>query len=185
MASEGGGRNRVPPPHPSPRGPQEAPKRPQGALKRPLRSPKRPQRSLQEVPRSPLEASNLPPGGPKEANHELPTNIQDTSDPSPKHGGGIGRRPLDLRRHGNGKSASGTCPRWLMAPFALGSLGVQSLLRHRSLLGALVFRACYVLARCWEPWCSEIVTLPLALGSLGAQTLLRHRSLSGALVLRA
>ena len=27
-----------------------------------------------------------------------------------------------------------------MAPFALGSLGVESLLRYRSLLGALVFR---------------------------------------------
>ena len=52
-----------------------------------------------------------------------------------------------LRRHGNGKSASGTCPRWLMAPFALGSLGVESLLRHRSLLGALVFKDCYVAAR--------------------------------------
>ena len=61
--------------------------------------------------------------------------------------------PLDLGRHGNGKSASGTCPRWLMAPVALGSLGAESLLRHRSLLGALVFRDCYVAARSWEPWC--------------------------------
>ena len=52
-----------------------------------------------------------------------------------------------LGRHGNGKSASATCPRSLMAPFALGSLGVESLLRHRSLLGALVFRDVYVAAR--------------------------------------
>ena len=72
-----------------------------------------------------------------------------------------------------------------MAPFALGSLGVESLLRHRSLLGALVFRACYVLARYWKPWCSEVFTLPLALGNLGVENCLRHRSLLGALVLRA
>ena len=50
-----------------------------------------------------------------------------------------GKRP-DLRRHGNGKSASGTCPRWLMASFALGSLGVKGWLRHRSLLGAVAFK---------------------------------------------
>ena len=48
------------------------------------------------------------------------------------------------------------------SPFPLGSLGVQTLLRHRSLLGALVFRACYVLARCWEPWCDELFALPIA-----------------------
>ncbi|MCP4503930.1 MAG: hypothetical protein GY822_28735, partial [Deltaproteobacteria bacterium] len=27
---------------------------------------------------------------------------------------------------------------------------------HPSLLGALVLRACYVTARSWEPWCSEM-----------------------------
>ena len=52
-----------------------------------------------------------------------------------------------LGRHGNGKSASATCPRSLMAPFALGSLGVQRWLHCRSLLGALVFRNVYVAAR--------------------------------------
>ena len=56
--------------------------------------------------------------------------------------------------------------------------------RHPSLLGALVLRACYVTARSWEPWCSEIVTLPLALGNLGVQRCLRCRSLLGALVSR-
>ena len=71
-----------------------------------------------------------------------------------------------------------------MAPFALGSLGVESLLRHRSILGALVFRDCSVTARSREPWCSEIATLPLALGSLGVESLLRHRSLLGTLVFR-
>ena len=54
------------------------------------------------------------------------------------------------------RAPSGTCPRWLMAPFALGSLAVQSLLRHRSLLGALVSRDVYVAARSWEPWCREL-----------------------------
>ena len=49
-----------------------------------------------------------------------------------------------------------TCPRSLMAPFALGSLGVESLLRHRSLSGALVVRDVYVAARSWEPWCREL-----------------------------
>ena len=71
-----------------------------------------------------------------------------------------------------------------MAPFALGSLGVESLLRHRSLLGALVLRDVYVAARSREPWWSEIATLPLALASLGVKTLFCHRSLLGALVLR-
>ena len=65
------------------------------------------------------------------------------------------------------------------------------MLRHRSLLGALVFRdfyvaarswalvsrACCVTALCWEPWCSETFTLPLALRSLGVQSFLRHRAL--------
>ena len=97
-----------------------------------------------------------------------------------------------------------------MAPFALGSRGVESLLRHRSLLGALVFRDCLrcrsllgalvltfvhvtallgalvlraycVIARCLAP-CSQMFALPLALRSLGVQNLLRERSLLGALV---
>ena len=48
-------------------------------------------------------------------------------------------------------------------PLALGSLGVENCLRHRSLLGALVLRACHVTARCWEPWCEELFALPIAL----------------------
>ena len=64
-------------------------------------------------------------------------------------------------------------------------LSVDNRLRRRSLLGALVLRACYVTARSWEPWCSEMFTLPLALGSLGVENCLRHRSLLGALVLPA
>ena len=88
---------------------------------------------------------------------------------------------------------------------------MKRLLRCRSLLGALVLRACYVAARSWEPWCSEMFTLPLVIeslgveslrqrsllatsvlillyvtpfdiGSLGVESLLRHRSLLGALV---
>ena len=57
-----------------------------------------------------------------------------------------------------------------MAPFALGSLGVKSFPRHSSLLGALAFRALYVIART---------------GSLGVQNVLRHCSLLEALVFRA
>ena len=53
-------------------------------------------------------------------------------------------------------------------PLALGGLGVESLLRYRSLLGALVFRDCYA---------------PIALASLGIESLLRHCSLLGASVL--
>ena len=48
-----------------------------------------------------------------------------------------------------------------------------------------MLRACYVTARSWEPWCSEMFTLPLALGSLGVENCLRNRSLLGALALRA
>ena len=47
-----------------------------------------------------------------------------------------------------------SCPRWLMTPFVLESLGVKSLLRQRSY---------------WEPWCSGIVALLLALGRLGVE----------------
>ena len=39
---------------------------------------------------------------------------------------------------------------------------MKSLLRHRSLLGAVVFRDCYVAARYWEPWFSELVLSPFA-----------------------
>ena len=80
-----------------------------------------------------------------------------------------------------------------MAPFALGSHGVESLLRHRSLLGALVFRDVYVAARSWEPWRSKLFTPSFVLGasgfealyaivrteSLGVQTCSRHRPYGG------
>ena len=59
------------------------------------------------------------------------------------------------------------------------------MLRCRSLLRALVLRACYVTARSWEPWCPEMFTLPLALGGLGVANGLSNRSILGALVLRA
>eukprot|EP00959_Pyramimonas_sp_CCMP1952_P108109 2260166-Pyramimonas_sp.AAC.1 len=80
-----------------------------------------------------------------------------------------------------------------MSPLALESLGVQRLLRCRSLVGTLVLRACYVTARPWEPWCSELVTYPFAVGSLsvtvtlprlGVKTLSCHRSLLGAFVFK-
>ena len=75
-----------------------------------------------------------------------------------------------------------------MAPFALGSLGVKSFPRHSSLLGALAFRALYVIARTgslgfkmfhvtvrsWKPWCSELFTSLSVFGSLGNQSWSRH-----------
>eukprot|EP00959_Pyramimonas_sp_CCMP1952_P175204 3661527-Pyramimonas_sp.AAC.1 len=45
---------------------------------------------------------------------------------------------------------SKTCRRWLMAPFALGSLGGKRLRHRSSFLGALLVSACYVTALCWE-----------------------------------
>ena len=79
------------------------------------------------------------------------------------------------------------------SPFAIGSLGVESLLRHRSLLGALVFRDVYVAARSWEPWRSKLFTPSFVLGasafealyaivrteSLGVQNCSRHRPYGG------
>ena len=56
------------------------------------------------------------------------------------------------------------------SPFVLGGRGVQGLLRHCELLGALVIRAFYVTVRSWEPWCYELVTSPLAVGSLGVKS---------------
>ena len=88
---------------------QEAPKRPlrgpQGAPRCFQEAPKGPPRGPQEAPSGPHEAqkrpqeglqdaSNLPPRGPREANHETPTNIHEASDPPPRHGGGMGRRPI-------------------------------------------------------------------------------------------
>ena len=80
-----------------------------------------------------------------------------------------------------------------MAPFALGSLGAESLLRHRSLLGALVIRPFYLTARSWEHWFEELLTSLGPLGGvtgtsclrqrLGVKSLLRYLSLLGALVL--
>eukprot|EP00959_Pyramimonas_sp_CCMP1952_P027072 568562-Pyramimonas_sp.AAC.1 len=67
-----------------------------------------------------------------------------------------------LGRHGNGKSASATCPRWLTSLFALGSLGGSSLLRHRSFLGALPTSACVTSPLCWEPCWEELVASPLS-----------------------
>ena len=57
-----------------------------------------------------------------------------------------------------------------MASFALGSLGVKSFSRHCSLLGALAFRALYVIVRT---------------GCFGVQSVPRHCSLLKALVFRA
>ena len=62
-------------------------------------------------------------------------------------------------------------------PLALGGLGVESLLRHRSLLGASVLIIVYVTVRSWEPWCYELVTSLFAVGSLGVKSFLRYRSL--------
>eukprot|EP00959_Pyramimonas_sp_CCMP1952_P305036 6383915-Pyramimonas_sp.AAC.1 len=42
-------------------------------------------------------------------------------------------------------------------------LGVRNLLRHRSLLGALVSQLVYVAARSWELWCEELLASPIAL----------------------
>ena len=67
---------------------QDAPRAFQEAPKRPERGPKRPQNG-------PHEASKLPPRGPREAYHEIPTSTQEASDPQPRHGGGRGRRPVD------------------------------------------------------------------------------------------
>ena len=94
----------------------------------------------------------------------------------------------------NGKSDSGMRPRGLTAPFVLGalafralyvivrtgSLGVQSCVRHRELLGALAFRVSHVIGGSWEPWRSKLSTPPTrlnmwvpppgALGSLGVES---------------
>ena len=55
-----------------------------------------------------------------------------------------------------------------MAPFALGSLGVESLLRHRSLLGALVFRDCL---RCRSLLGALVLTFVYVTALLGALVL--------------
>ena len=77
---------------------QESPRRPKRPQEDPKRLPICPKRlpgSPKEAPRCPTTASKMPQNCPREASHEIPTNIQETSDPQPRHGGGMGRRPLD------------------------------------------------------------------------------------------
>eukprot|EP00959_Pyramimonas_sp_CCMP1952_P372224 7794616-Pyramimonas_sp.AAC.1 len=52
-------------------------------------------------------------------------------------GGGGHMRAVDLGRHGNGKSVASTETEFSHTTVRTGSLGVESLLRHPSLLGAL------------------------------------------------
>ena len=76
-----------------------------------------------------------------------------------------------------GRSWEPGSPEIATLPLALGSLGVQTCLRCRSLLRALVSRIVYVTVRSWEPWCCERVTSPFAVGGLGVKSFLRYRSL--------
>ena len=95
--------------------------------KRPPRGPKRPQNGPQEAPK-------LPPRGPREANHEIPTNIHEVSDPPPRHGGGIGRRPLEPVRGDGGDMQTLQGPYVYQHPHPLLFLGP-----HRSSLGSAGF----------------------------------------------
>ena len=61
----------------------------------------------------------------------------------------------------------------------VGSLSIETFLRHCSLLGALVLRAFYITDPSWKPW-QGLSTLPIALGSLGVKSLSRHWDLFGA-----
>ena len=73
---------RLPRSHKKPPGsPKEAPKRTEG-------SPKRAQND-------PQDASKQFPKIPRNTHHDIPTNTQEPSDPHPRHGGGMGRRPFD------------------------------------------------------------------------------------------
>jgi len=77
--------------------------------RRPKRPPRRPQeggpesqedsRDRQQAPkkpkRSPRRGPKQAPRGSPEASRETSTGIQDVSDPQPRHGGGLARRPLD------------------------------------------------------------------------------------------
>ena len=72
----------------------------------------------------------------------------------------------------------------VMAPSAIGSLGVKRVVRDWEVflgalalrgflrefqpLGALVLRAFHVTASSWDPWQSELITSQRDLGSLGA-----------------
>ena len=69
--------------------PQEAPRRPQEAQERPPRGPNR-------LQNGPQDAAKLLPRGLRESHHEIPTNTQEPSGPQPRHGGGTGRKPLDI-----------------------------------------------------------------------------------------
>ena len=71
------------------------PKRPPRSPENPPRSPQEAQQRPKEAPRRPHEASKLPPTCPREASHDIPTNIQEAHNPQPRHGGGTCRRQLD------------------------------------------------------------------------------------------
>ena len=65
----------------------------------------------------------------------------------------------------NGKSESGMRPRRPTAPFVLGALAFRALYVIVPCLGALAFRAVYAIGSSWEPWRSEFLTSSGALGS--------------------
>ena len=75
-------------PQEAPGGPKRPPRGPQENPKRHKRGPKRPQNG-------PQDASKLLPRSPQNTYHEIPTNTQEPSDPHRRHGGGMGRRPVD------------------------------------------------------------------------------------------
>ena len=68
--------------------PQDAPRRLRDAPQRLQEAPRKPQQA-------PIMPQNFPPGCPREPSEEIPRSIPADSDPLPRHGGGIGRWPLD------------------------------------------------------------------------------------------
>ena len=70
----------------------QSPEAPARGPKRPPRGPQEAPKSPKRHPRSPEEAPKSPPRGPRGASQD--PHIQEASDP-PRHGDGMGRRPLD------------------------------------------------------------------------------------------
>ena len=115
----------------APRRPQEAPKRAQEAPWTPHEGPKRLKRGLKRHPNGPQGASKLPPRGHREASHNIQTNIQEASNPQPRHGGGMGQRPLDLGLHGTERAPQEHAREGSHHP-SYWSLGLQRSLRRGS-----------------------------------------------------
>ena len=116
----------------SPGGPQEASRSPQNAPKRPQEASNGPEDAPEGPKEAPKGPQNCPLSDPRESSEEIPRSTHEDSDPRPRHGGGMGRRQLDLLGIGTESAVFSVRARgrWLVA---WSPAGVMTLARHTAI----------------------------------------------------